>query len=43
MVDFKSKEDYDDLEKTFIRIYKNPEYHEGGLYRSSLAGISNAE
>ena len=31
--DFKDDEDYADLEKTFVRIYKDEEIHDGGLYR----------
>ena len=30
--DFNDKESYEELEKTFIDIYSDEDYHEGGLY-----------
>ena len=41
--DFKDKEDYEDLERSFINHYSDSEAHEAGLYRPRYSDASDAE
>lgn len=40
--DFGDKESYDELKKSFKRIYTNPEYHDGGLYTNDQSVVDYA-